>query len=284
MVTTTRIKHGLNALLRPLNIKIDSWTVSDRERARIESLRARGKLNEPVYPLTGGMERFDPSLIESAYADHREALSCLASPKANGTGYDPVNSYFAPPDAEVLYLLMRALKPKRVVEVGCGNSTRVTRQAIKDGELGTQLIAIDPYPRIDIEGLVDRFVQGKLEEMTDWSIFESLEKDDILFIDSSHQAAVGNDVAYLFCKIIPALKPGVVVHVHDIFLPYDYPPNFAVDYPDWGEQYVLHAMVNGRDCEVLWPGHHVQRDRIDLHERLPFVKSGISQSFWFRWS
>lgn len=284
MVTTTGIKRVLNGLLRPLNIKIDSWTASDREFARIESLRARGKLNEPIYPLTGGMARFDAALIENAYATHRESLVRLVDPEKNDTGYNPTNDYFRPPDAEVLYLLVRALKPKRVVEVGSGNSTRVTRQAIKDGVLSTQLIAIDPYPRLDIDALVDRFVQAKLEELTDWSIFESLEPNDILFIDSSHKAMVGNDVAYLFCKIIPNLKPGVIVHVHDIFLPYDYPPHFAIANSDWGEQYLLHAMVYGRDCEVLWPGHHVQRDRLDLHDRIPFIKSGLSQSFWFRWS
>lgn len=283
MATSTQIKETLNSILRPANIRLDTWTAADRERERIKALQLRGALSEPVYPLTGGMERFDPTGLAQAYANHRDGLLRLKAPEHDGVGYEPENDYFASPDSDVLYLLVRSLQPRRVIEVGCGNSTRVTRQAILDAALPASIVAIDPSPRIDLTGVVDCFEQTPLEEI-DIAVFQSLERNDILFIDSSHQVFVGNDVAHLFCKVIPALKPGVVVHVHDVFLPYDYPETFAFEYPHWGEQYVLHALVNGRDCEVLWPGHHVQRDRHDLHNLLPFVNEGVAQSFWFRWS
>ncbi|WP_235754343.1 class I SAM-dependent methyltransferase [Ruegeria pomeroyi] len=126
------------------------------------------------------------------------------------------------PDAEALYLMIRRYQPRRVIEVGCGNSTRITRQAALDGGLETEITAIDPWPRADIAGVVDRFEQARLEEV-DPAVFAALEADDVLFIDSSHQVRMSNDVAHLFCRIIPALAPGVVIHVHDVFLPYEYP-------------------------------------------------------------
>jgi len=230
------------------------------------------------------MKRFDGALLAHAYVTRREGLARLNDPSRNATGYHPDNAYFTTPDAEVLYLLVRSLQPRRVVEVGCGNSTRIIRQAIMDEDLPTHLVAIDPNPRVDIVSLVDRFERRRLEEVDDTQLFESLERNDILFIDSSHQVAVGNDVAHLFCKIMPLLKEGVVIQVHDVFLPYDYPAALALEHSHWGEQYVLHAMIHGRGCEVIWPGYHVQRNRPDLHDSLPFITEGRAQSFWFRWN
>ena len=283
MAFKTLIKTGMNRFLRPLNVRLDSWTAIDAENRRIASLDAAGHLVSPRYPLTGGMQRFDPAPLADAYAVHASAIERLKNPVTNATGYKVDNDYFTTPDLEALYLMVRTLEPRRIVEVGCGNSTRVTRQAIIDGSLDTELIAIDPVPRVDIAGLTDRFEQRRLEDIEDFVGEFDLDHRDLLFIDSSHQVEVGNDVATIFCRIIPCLPPGVTVHVHDVFLPYDYPPDFARDYPHWGEQYLVHAMTYGRDCEVLWPGYHLQRDRLDLHDRLPFLKTGRAQSFWFRW-
>lgn len=283
MAVSTRIKTFLNSTLRPLNVRVDSWTRLDAEAARVAALEAAGHLTRPRYPLTGGMRRLDVSALAEAWETHKDAIERLKNPATNRTGYTAGNNYYTTPDLEVLYLMVRTLKPRRVVEIGCGNSTRIVRQAILDGDLATELVAIDPLPRADISGLTDRFEECRLEEIDNFIERYPLGADDILFVDSSHEVFVGNDVANIFCRIIPALPRGVVVHVHDVFLPYDYPPCFARDYSHWGEQYLLHALILGRDCDVLWPGHHLQRDRIDLHDRLPFITSGNAQSFWFRW-
>lgn len=283
MTVSTQIKDGVNALLRPLNVRVDSWTTSDREQERIRQLDQAGKLREPLYPLTDGMRRFDADPLVQAYAAHGAALARLNNPEANQTGYDPANTFFTTPDAEVLYLMVRTLAPKRIIEIGCGNSTRIVRQAIADGQMATHLTGVDPHPRAAMAHLVDRLEQRRVEDVEDLSLFHDLDHSDILFIDSSHTVQVGNDVAFLFCKVLPALKKGVVIHVHDVFLPYEYPSHLAFDNPQWGEQYVLHALLQGRDCDVLWPGHYVQRDHSALAERLPFLSSGIAQSFWFRW-
>ena len=90
---------------------------------------------------------------------------------------------------------------------------------------------------------------------------ETLKCNDILFIDSSHQIRIGNDVVKLLLDIIPALKKGVLVHFHDIFLPYDYPRQWIIDNRwEWNEQYLVQAMLQGSvEFEVLWPGHFLQR-------------------------
>lgn len=284
MTLTTHVKTTLNRALRLFNVRLDSWTAIDREQRRIAALERAGRLAAPQYPLTGGMRRFDPTLMAAAYQEHAPALERMKHPATNDTGYDANNSFYTSPDCDALYLLVRTIKPRRVVEIGCGNSTRVTRQAIIDGGLATELVAIDPMPRADIAGLPDRFLQTRLEDVEDFGKEFALEADDILFVDSSHQVFVGNDVAAIFCRILPSLSPGVIVHVHDVFLPYEYPLSFARDYSDWGEQYLVQALCLAGDYEVLWPGYHLQRDRADLHEQLPFLKDGQAQSFWFRWS
>ncbi|WP_417676499.1 class I SAM-dependent methyltransferase [Pseudodonghicola sp.] len=251
------------------------------EQARLRAFEARGGLDGPAYALSPGMEGFDLSPLVEAYHTHQAALADLMAPEGTTTGYRAGNGYFDRPDAEALYLMIRRFAPRRVVEVGCGNSTRITRQAVLDGGFQTELTAIDPWPRADIAGVIDRFEQAPVEA-ADPAIFAALEAGDVLFIDSSHLVRVSNDVAHLFCRILPALAPGVVIHVHDVFLPYEYPKRFFYDCPGWGEQYLLHALLQGGGYDILWPGHYLQRARPGAVAALPFLAEGRAQSFWMR--
>jgi predicted O-methyltransferase YrrM len=248
------------------------------EAARLNAFAASGGHDRPAYALSPGMAGFETAAMEAALARYGRDLARLMAGQGQ-TGYRPENGYFDTPDAEALYLMIRRVAPARVIEVGCGNSTRITRQAVIDGGLATRITAIDPEPRIDIAGLPDQFVQAPVEAVPA-DLFAELAPGDVLFIDSSHMLRVGNDVAHLFCRILPALPAGVVVHVHDVFLPYEYPPRFFWDCPSWGEQYILHAVLQGGGWDVLWPGYHLQRDRPDAVARLPFLESGRAQSFW----
>lgn len=269
----------INALLDRFGAKVIDKVPERDERARLEAFEQAGGLTRAAYALSPGMDGFDISGLVAEYKVHTDALQALKDPERNQTGYRIGNGYYDSPDADALYLMIRRFQPKRVIEVGCGNSTRVTRQAIIDGGLCTKITAIDPYPRADIAHVVDQFEQKRLEEV-DPAVFGQLEAGDVLFIDSSHVVRMSNDVAHLFCRIIPALKPGVVIHVHDVFLPYEYPKRFFYDCPGWGEQYILHALLQSGAFSMLWPGYYLQQDRPDAVEVLPFLKEGRAQSIW----
>ena len=269
----------INAALDELGVKLVDKATGHDERARLEAFERAGGLTKPAYALSPGMEGFDISQLVKEYDRHKTALETLKDPARNQTGYRLGNGYYDSPDADALYLMIRRFQPKQVIEVGCGNSTRVTRQAIIDGGLETVVTAIDPYPRTDIAQVVDWFEQKRLEEIEP-ALFEKLESGDVLFIDSSHVVRMSNDVAHLFCRIIPMLKPGVVIHVHDVFLPYEYPKRFFYDCPGWGEQYMLHALLQSDFYSMLWPGYFLQQDRPDAVAALPFLRDGRAQSIW----
>ncbi|MBK0328158.1 class I SAM-dependent methyltransferase [Rhodobacteraceae bacterium F11138] len=271
----------INRLLSGMDVRLTDGAAHASEQKRLREFEARGGLDGPAYALSPGMDGFDIGPMRTVFQRHAADVSRLMGATRNTAGYVPGNGYFDTPDAEALYLMVRRFAPKQVIEVGCGNSTRITRQAILDGGISTRITAVDPYPRADIADVVDRFEQAPLETV-DPAVFAGLEAGDILFIDSSHQVRMSNDVAHLFCRIIPALAPGVVIHVHDVFLPYEYPKRFFYDCPSWAEQYMLHALLQGGGYDLLWPGYHLQRDRPDAVSVLPFLGQGRAQSFWMR--
>ncbi|MCF6231701.1 MAG: class I SAM-dependent methyltransferase [Rhodobacteraceae bacterium] len=273
--------HELNTLFSELDVKLVDMAELRAEQERLQRFERAGGLEKPAYALSPGMDGFDVTGLVAELARHGDALNRLTDPQGTSTGYHAGNGYYDTPDAEALYLMVRRYKPAQVIEVGCGNSTRVTRQAVIDARLDTKITAIDPYPRADIAHVVDNFEQKCLEQV-DPSLFAGLGSGDILFIDSSHQVRMSNDVAHLFCRIIPALASGVVIHVHDVFLPFEYPKRFFYDCPSWGEQYVLHTLLQGGGYEVLWPGYYLQRTHPDAIAKLPFLAKGRAQSFWIR--
>ncbi|MCS6817698.1 MAG: class I SAM-dependent methyltransferase [Blastocatellia bacterium] len=162
-------------------------------------------------------------------------------------------------DAVSLYSLLRLFSPRRYVEIGSGYSTRFARRAIRDGGLATRIIAIDPHPRIAVAALCDVLIRERLEDL-DPRLFDELESDDILFIDGSHRCFMNSDVTVVFLDVLPRLRRGVIVQFHDIFLPYDYPPNWGKRY--YSEQYLLAVWLLARDpgIEVLLPNAFISRD------------------------
>lgn len=169
------------------------------------------------------------------------------------------NPWFSGLDAIALYGLLAATKPKLYLEVGSGNSTKFARRAIRDHALGTTVISIDPFPRASIDGLSDEVVRKPLED-TDLGVFDRLGEGDILFIDSSHRSFMNSDVTVLFLEVLPKLPPGVLIHIHDIHLPDDYPPQRANKYES--EQYLLAAMLLG-GCsryEIVLPIKFIIKD------------------------
>jgi predicted O-methyltransferase YrrM len=178
-------------------------------------------------------------------------------------GYVWENPQFHRLDAALYYALVRLLQPRRVLEVGSGYSTQIASlAALRNG--GTSITCIDPRPRSDVAGLpcLDEHVALEVQEVGH-ERFDALGRDDILFVDSSHTSRIGSDVNILVLELLPRLAPGVVVHVHDVFLPWEYPRPWVVDQQHfWSEQYLVAAFLSGNaDWEVLFPGHFMARRR-----------------------
>jgi predicted O-methyltransferase YrrM len=150
------------------------------------------------------------------------------------------NDFLPGLDIAALYMYIAERKPKKYMEVGSGNSTLVAAAAKNLYSTDTEIISIDPYPRADIDQVSQRIVRRPFEQVgTEWA--DELEAGDILFIDNSHRALPNSDATVFFLEWLPRLKQGVVVQVHDIYLPWDYPQDMCER--GYSEQYVLAAMV-----------------------------------------
>jgi len=150
------------------------------------------------------------------------------------------NKWFTGLDAMALYAIVASRRPRRITEVGSGHSTKFAARAIRDHRLETTLVSIDPHPRAEIDQLCNRIVRSRAEKV-DLALFGDLAAGDILFIDSSHRVYTGSDVTMLFLDVVPRLRPGVILHVHDIFLPWDYPVQWTSRY--YSEQYLLASLL-----------------------------------------
>ncbi|WP_372786633.1 class I SAM-dependent methyltransferase [Phenylobacterium sp.] len=199
-----------------------------------------------------------------------------------------LNAWFSPLDAIALTGMMRAHNPARLVEIGSGVSTKYARRAVERYGLRTRLTSIDPQPRNEIDQLCDEVIRQPLERC-DAALFEALEPGDIFFLDSSHRAFQNSDVTVFFLEILPRLKPGVIVHIHDIYLPYDYISGHV--HRLWNEQYLLAtALLFGAPrFEILFPSWFVGRDPELSAQAATLLRKGpmaeldlYGASFWMR--
>jgi len=129
------------------------------------------------------------------------------------------NGFFSWGDARVAYAMVTTFKPQNIVEIGCGNSTKWFRRAIRDAGLATVLTSIDPMPRTEIAGIPDEVVRSSVVDV-DLAVFDRLRAGDVLFWDGSHICFNGSDVCTLFLEVLPRLPAGVLLQIHDISLPF----------------------------------------------------------------
>jgi predicted O-methyltransferase YrrM len=192
---------------------------------------------------------------------------CRWPERATG-GYYAQNGSFGYSSAAVLHAAVRYFTPRQVIEVGAGMSTLVLTSALKTNDKGV-LTTIDPNPREAVRDLPERCrIVSKPVEHIPLETFEALERDDLLFIDSSHVVRTGGDVNYLYLDVLPRLKSGVIVHIHDIQLPYEYFKAYSSrrDAPRlfWTEQYLLQAfLTHNPKWEILLAGYWLQRERAE---------------------
>ncbi len=162
------------------------------------------------------------------------------------TSYFHNNDQFSWLDPRALYVILRHLRPRRIIEVGSGFSSLLIADVAQRYLPGSRFCCIEPYPRAfllrGVPGIHELLVERA--ENLPAQIFEGLGAGDVLFIDSSHVAKTGSDVNFLFFDVLPRLAPGVLIHVHDIFLPLEYPKVWVIDENrSWNEQYVLQALL-----------------------------------------
>jgi hypothetical protein len=195
---------------------------------------------------------------------------------ADPLAYHYSNGFFETVDAEIAYGLVRKFKPRRIIEVGGGHSTRVLAAALQANFLTDrskgELITIDPHCDALIEqGLakITTFIAKPVQEV-ELDLFLSLGENDILFLDSSHVVSVGSDTVCEYLEIVPRVKKGVVVHAHDIFLPSDYPREPVLkNLCFWSEQYLLQSFLSfNPSFEILWGSSAMQIYRPEILERV----------------
>jgi hypothetical protein len=196
------------------------------------------------------------------------------------------NHYFDGFDAAVYYSLIRRLKPGRVIEIGSGYSTRFAHKALTRNADGGTLTCIEPFPEERLNGLRlnVEVLQQRVEDV-DVEFFSQLEANDILFIDSSHTVKFGSDVCYEFLELLPTLRPGVWVHVHDIFFPHDYPAEWLLKRRlALNEQYLLEAFLSfNREFQVALANYWLCLDHGDDVARLwPNAAPSKASSFWMK--
>ncbi len=172
------------------------------------------------------------------------------------------NKYLPGLDIIGLYGMIADYQPKNYIEIGSGNSTKVARKSIIENRLQTKIISIDPFPRANIDHLADQVIREPLEDLDDNRfIIESLHENDILFIDNSHRVFPNSDAMVCFLELLPNLRKGVIVHFHDIYLPYDY-PQFMCD-RFYNEQYTLAAYIlsNPEKYKTILPNYFISENQ-----------------------
>lgn len=215
-------------------------------------------------------------------------ISEVAEQAINGIRFDPRNVNFGVGDFEIYYSLIRHFKPGKIIEIGSGHSTVIASLAARRNETDgtrTEITAVEPFEQPWLEQLGVDVIRQKVEDLGAGP-FEALAENDILFIDSSHVIRPQGDVLFNFFSLLPRLRPGVLVHVHDIFTPFDYPDNWVLEERRlWDEQYLLEAFLAYNDeFEVLLANNYLKNRHFEpLKAVCPHLTpSAQPGSFWLR--
>lgn len=199
------------------------------------------------------------------------------------------NPAFGPGDADMYYLLIRNCKPKRIIEIGSGFSTLLAVEAIRQNKregFETEITCIEPYEMSWLKEIPEvRLIRQRVEKIS-LEIFSSLEDNDILFIDSSHIIRPENDVLFEFLQLLPVLRKGVLVHIHDIFTPRHYRNDWLTEeFRFWNEQYLLEAFLYYNNTfQVVAALNYLKHDYYEDASKILTLLTPVAEpaSFWLR--
>ena len=212
------------------------------------------------------------SLIDSGRADYQDLLTGFVAHKDVFLGIQKhakdeddsarphyFNGFLPGLDMLSLYGMLASKNPETYVEIGSGNSTKVAHLAKTNHQLRTKIVSIDPHPRAEIKNIADQVYEVKFED-ADFDFLFNLKEDDIVFVDNSHRVFPNSDATVFFMEVLPTLPAGVIVEIHDIYLPFDYPQDMCDR--AYSEQYVLAAFLlsNPGRYKTILPNIFISRD------------------------
>ncbi len=198
------------------------------------------------------------------------------------------NIFFLETDAIALYSFIRHFKPQNIVEIGSGFSSALMLDTREQFNLDLNITFIEPYPK-RLKSLLTqkdketvRIYEKKVQD-TDLKTIDTLEENDILFIDSTHISKTGSDVNHELFKILPRLKKGVLIHFHDIFYPFEYPKNWVYQGRSWNENYILKAfLMYNKDYEILFFSDYLHKCHPEVFKDMPLCYKNKGGSIWLR--
>lgn len=245
--------------------------------------------HQALYKIIDANREIYRNLINKSLSHKDKIWTIQDSSKETDSTKPSWNNGFLPGlDIIGIYTLISEFKPKRYIEIGSGNSTKVAYKAKTEQKLVTEIISIDPMPRAEIDNLASRVIREPFENI-DINILNELDKDDILFVDNSHRILPNSDSMVFYLEILPRLKKGVIVHIHDIYLPYDY-PQFMCD-RFYSEQYglAMYLLADPERYDTILPNYFISEDKelSDLispiwnHDNLKEVEKH-GGSYWIR--
>ncbi|NMG28282.1 class I SAM-dependent methyltransferase [Aromatoleum evansii] len=299
--------HSLNTRTISLTKELNLWkkgfvppghyysTIPDLDKIKLQHAKLFDKSFDhlPGIDLNVSQQMYFLELIKSHYSEMP-----FPEDPTRECRYYLNNDFYAYADGICLYSILRHLQPRKFIEIGSGFSSAAaldTRDRFLTPE--THFTFIEPYPdRLNQLLTEEDKKNGNLSIITSfaqdvpYNIFKSLGPSDILFIDSTHVSRIGSDVNYLFFEILPQLNPGVYVHIHDIFFPFEYPDTWIYDGRFWNECYILRAFLQFNHAFeiVFFNSYIVENFNNSIRESMPlFIKKPtnnltIPGSIWLR--
>jgi len=227
----------------------------------INSRRRWENPHQDLYNIINKNREFYKSNLQAFLPLTRYFTSIPERQTGNSASSEPcwINGWMPALDGVALYSFIVTHKPRIYMEVGSGNSTKFAHKAIVDHNLDTKIISIDPYPRAEVDDICDEIIRKPVEDIN-IQIFDRLDMNDILYIDNSHRVFMNSDATVIFLDVFPRLRPGVLVEIHDVCLPYDYPTEWINRY--YSEQYLLAAymLAKGHMFDIILPNMFISWD------------------------
>ncbi len=228
------------------------------------------------------------ALLKASHTYFTHLQTIKSKEVVDATAPQWTNGYLPGLDILMLYTILNEYKPARYIEIGSGTSTKIVYKARRENALNYTITCIDPGPREIIKSLADEWLEEKLQNVPA-TVFSSLKENDIVFFDGTHQLLPSSDVMHFFMEVLPVLAEGVIIQLHDIYLPYDYPQTMCDRF--YSENYVLGAVLlaNPDKYKLLSPNFFISEDE-ELRQLIATFWShpnlaGVEKhggSFWFQ--